>query len=65
MIRAPKPDEPSYETFTLDDFCGFMSAYWGLVRFRYKKRIWTKFTMGSLVIVLLDYIRIRLFNYLL
>ena len=61
---VPKPDDPVHDVFTMDDFILFMNAYWRWIWCEWKRTIRGRITLGALVIVLLDYIRIYLFKFL-
>ncbi len=59
--RVPHPDDPvGFDQHLLN-----MQAYWRYLKIEWRGHIKNKFTMATLVVILLDYARIRLFNYLL
>ncbi len=65
MGRVPRTNDPKHDILTMDDFIKFADTWMMYKISKWKGYARNKFTMASLVIVLLDYVRIRLFNYLL
>ncbi len=63
--RVPLPGDPvgpDGEMFTFVIFLDFMIAYWKHWRLEFRKTVKGRATFGSLVLILLDYLRIRVLN---
>ncbi len=59
--RVPHPTDPvGFDQHLLN-----MEAYWRYRYIEFKRTLKGKASIGALVLILLDYARIRLFNYLL
>lgn len=59
MVRVPQPDDP----IGFDDHLINMSAYWRYLRIVWMSGLRKKFTIGALLLLFLDYLRLRLISF--